>query len=191
MSRCLALLAICVVAGCSPTERGDDDRGGGTGIDAGTTGAKHDGGGGGDATLTTPDAAAPAQPTQFPINGPNASSPVIADVTLSCHAQYSPRVLRVYVIVTDAQGPSNRSAGSGVLKLPDGTNVSVTMSEPPDYSQYDERIHFGTGQTLTQAQFDQACAAQLLQISLTFSDHSGNVTIAPMIHIAPTVGGQL
>jgi hypothetical protein len=127
----------------------------------------------------------------FPITGTQAGSPVIAGVDVSCHAMYSPKILRVYVVVTDPQGAGDRATGSGTLKLADGTNVSLSLGEPAVSSQYEEWVKFGTGQNLTEAQFNQTCAATYVELALTMPDKTGHVTIAPQVVVAPTVGGTL
>ncbi len=181
-----------LAAACSATDRtggeGNDD----PGVDAGATGVDGAVTTGTDAaTSNNPDAppAPPLTPSVFPIQGASPASQVIADVLLSCHAMYNPRILRVRVITTDPQGTQDRGSSSGTLKLPDGTNVALDMPAPYSSSPYEERVMFGTGENLTYAQFDQACAAQYLQLSLTVSDETGHVTVAPSLVIAPTVGG--
>ncbi|MBA3457440.1 MAG: hypothetical protein H0T42_30445 [Deltaproteobacteria bacterium] len=195
MAFAFALAAVTSMSiGC--TSHGSDQQPGGSdaptgGVDARTP---H-----GDAQSDGPtisfDAAPPDAPplpvTMFPISGPTTSSPVIAGVTVTCHAQYSPRVVRVYVIVTDAQGATDRGTGSGTLELPDGTVVGMTFSEPPSSSQYDYRARFGTGANLSLTQYDQTCAAAQLRLSLTMTDKTGHVTVAPSLVLAPTVGGSL
>jgi hypothetical protein len=128
--------------------------------------------------------------TQFPITG-DANGPVIAGVQLSCHAIYSPDVLRVYVLVTDPQGQNDRATGTGTLYLPDGAQAGFTLGDPGAYSHPQYYVEFGTGQTLTEAQFTQACAAPLLRLSITMPDETGHVTIANDIWVAPTTGGEL
>jgi hypothetical protein len=116
---------------------------------------------------------------------------VIGGVQLSCHAMYSPKILNVHVIVTDPQGPNDRASGTGTLYLPGGTQAGLELDAPGAYGHPQDRVEFGTGQTLTEAQFTQACAAPLLRLSLTMPDDTGHVTIATDIWVAPTTGGAL
>lgn len=97
----------------------------------------------------------------------------------------------MYVIVTDVNGQNDRASGSGTLYLPDGSQAALQLSEPGASSQYDSRVRFGSGQTLTDAQFTQTCAASLLKVSLTLPDDTGHVTIANDLWVAPTTGGTL
>ena len=176
-----ALLAI----GCSTPGRDDDPPAGGPDASKAV-----------DARSGTIDAPNPIdapslQPTMFPITGSAAGSPVIAGVTVSCFAQYAPKIIRVQVLVTDPQGAMDRGTGSGTLVLPDGTSVALNLPEPFSASPYEHRVRFGTGENLTIAQFDQTCAAALLQLGLTIADKTGHVTLAPSVVVAPTVGGTL
>lgn len=189
----LALLSLLVTAACTDGAGPDTPSPDAPGA---TLDARHDtdaAPAGADAAVdAAPPIDAPSvEPAMFPISGPTESSPVIASVTLSCHAMYSPRIIRVRVAVTDAQGAGDRGTGSGVLELPDGTAVAVDLPEPYDSSPYEEWVRFGTGQNLTLAQFDAACAAQLLALDLVIADKTGHVTTANDLGIAPTVGGTL
>lgn len=186
----LICLALALTA-CHPSPSGGDDDPGAT-IDANAGGDRDASGGGSDASGSMGADAATLVPTQFPITGPSpSSSPVIAGVTVSCHAMYAPRILRVYVIVTDPQGANDRATSSGTLKLPDGTMVALALGEPAVYSQYERWVKFGTGENLTVAQFDQTCAASLVELSLTMADKTGHVTLAPSVVVPPMVGGTL